>query len=283
MNGLMRHIEAANNVTAHDGWGGRLAFLIGDRPVGRVLPAFALVLAASGCRAGAAGVVLEAGAALPALAWRLAEAGHFRWRGEAFDVRAEGDWAGPVLSTIDRGALPLFGIAAQGVHVNGLVQRADGLHLWVARRSAAKALDPGKLDHLVAGGIGAGMSALETVVKEAWEEAGMAPGLAARACPAAFIGYDMVREEGLRRDRLHCFDLDVPEDFQPVARDGEVEAFVLWPMGEVLAVMRSSNDFKFNVNLVLIDLMMRKGFIDEAGSEGRRLRAALTGSPATVT
>lgn len=280
MDWLLAHIEACDTARLP---GDRVPFRLGAAQVGWVKRDLAATLGEFGLTHDADGVSLADPAALPGLARTLSERGMLRWRGEAFDVRAEGDWAGPVLSTIDRGALPLFGIAAEGVHVNGLVQRADGLHLWVARRSAAKALDPGKLDHLVAGGIGAGMSALETVVKEAWEEAGMAPGLAARACPAAFIGYDMVREEGLRRDRLHCFDLDVPEDFQPVARDGEVEAFVLWPMGEVLAVMRSSNDFKFNVNLVLIDLMMRKGFIDEAGSEGRRLRAALTGSPATVT
>ncbi len=274
MNGLMRHIEAANNVTLP---GGRTAFLLGGTQVGWVLPDFALVLGRFGCRADAGHVRLEAAGALPGLARRLSQAGHFRWRNEPFDVRADGDAAaGPVLATVDRGALPLFGIAAQGVHLNGLVRRADGLHLWVARRSATKALDPAKLDHLVAGGIGAGMSAMDTLVKEAWEEAGMAPALACQARPAGVIRYDMVREEGLRRDRLHCFDLDVPADFVPVPRDGEVESFALWPMGEVLDRLRTSDDFKFNVGLVLIDLLIRTGYVDEAGEEGRRLRASLT-------
>ena len=39
--------------------------------------------------------------------------------------------------------------------------------------------------------------------------------------------------------------------------------------------MRRTDDFKFNVNLVLIDLFLREGLVDPAGSEGRRLRAAL--------
>lgn len=41
---------------------------------------------------------------------------------------------------------------ACGVHVNGLVSDGDGLHIWVARRSASKPTWPGKLDHLAAGG-----------------------------------------------------------------------------------------------------------------------------------
>ena len=69
-------------------------------------------------------------AALPAIARRLSHAGCYRWRREEFDIRAKPD--GPVLARLDRGALPSFGVMALGVHVNGLVRRADGLHVWVA-------------------------------------------------------------------------------------------------------------------------------------------------------
>ena len=64
----------------------------------------------------------------------------------------------------------------------------------------------------------------------------------------------MERPEGLRRDLLHCYDLDLPEDFVPRAADGEVESFELWPIARVLQTVRDTDDFKFNVNLVLIDL-----------------------------
>ena len=49
----------------------------------------------------------------------------------------------------------------------------------------------------------------------------------------------------------------------------------LWPLRQVLDRVRRTDDFKFNVNLVLIDLFLREGLVDPAGSEGRRLRAAL--------
>ena len=51
-------------------------------------------------------------------------------RAELFDVRAVPD--GQVLAPIDRVALPMFGIAADGVHPNGLVRRSDGPWFWVA-------------------------------------------------------------------------------------------------------------------------------------------------------
>jgi len=71
------------------------------------------------------------------------------------------------------------------------------------------------------------------------------------------ITYAMERPEGLRRDLLYCYDLELPEDFTPRAADGEVEAFELWPIGRVMQTVRDSDDFKFNVNLVLIDLFRR--------------------------
>jgi len=105
--------------------------------------------------------------------------GAFTWRAEAFDVRAVPE--GAVLAAVDRGALPWLGIAAQGVHVNGLVRRASGLWVWVGRRAAHKLLDPGKFDHIVAGGVPAGLSSMQTLVKEAQEEAGIPPSVAANA------------------------------------------------------------------------------------------------------
>ncbi|MDR3523581.1 MAG: DUF4743 domain-containing protein [Acetobacteraceae bacterium] len=259
---LQRHFDLCNNVQLP---AGRRKFLIGDQHAGwldpRIVPP---LLACSGVMDTGEAVTLSAdrAALLPEIAQAISAMGFYRHRHEAFDVRAEPN--GPVLSTIDRGALPAFGIAAVGVHLNGLVRRADGLHLWVARRAANKALDPGKLDHIVAGGVSAGMTAMETLIKEAGEEAAIAPDLAARAALRAKISYTMQRPEGLRRDVLFCYDLELPEDFVPRAEDGEVESFELWPIRRALDVVVAGEAFKFNVNLVLIDLFARLGLTPDA-------------------
>jgi 8-oxo-dGTP pyrophosphatase MutT (NUDIX family) len=164
------------------------------------------------------------------------------------------------------------------VHVNGLVERSDGVHVWVARRAKDKQLDPGKLDHIVAGGVPAGLDPWQTLIKEAGEEASISPALAAEATEVSVLQYSMERPEGLRRDWVFSYDLVLPPDFTPVAADGEVEAFELWPIALVAETVARTDDFKFNVNLVLIDLLIRRGLI--SGSAARSLSSALrTGHP----
>ena len=262
---LIRHIRACNDAVIP---GARLPVRIAGQTVGWTLPATAAAAAAArGATDSRHGLDLQPDQIGP-VARALAQAGLFRWRAEEFDVRADPD--GPVLARIDRGALPAFGIGALGIHVNGLV----GDRLWVARRSRDKTLDPGKLDHLVAGGVASGDDANSTVVKESAEEAGLTPELAASARQVARIAYAMDRPEGLRRDTLYCYDLELPADFRPVPTDGEVEAFELWPLDRVLDTVRRTDDFKFNVNLVLIDLFIRRGLVPDA--EAAAILAAST-------
>ncbi len=224
------------------------------------------------------GVAVEGGrvALAAAAAGRLnemAQAAGVIFRGEDFDVRALVD--GPVLGVLDRGALPAFGVIGVGVHLNGLVRRADGWWLWVARRAADKKLDPGKLDHLVAGGVPAGLRPWETLVKEAAEEAGLPASLVGQAVEVGRFGYALERAEGLRRDFLYAYDLVLPEDFVPVAADGEVAGFELWPLERVCEVVSAGEEFKFNVNLVLVDLFIRYGLV--VGEDAAVLRRALAG------
>ena len=127
----------------------------------------------------------------------------------------------------------------------------------------------------VAGGVPSGLSPEETLIKEADEEAAIPPELAVRARKVAEITYAMQVEDGIRVDRLHCYDLDLPADFIPRPNDDEVEGFALLPIAEVAALVRDTDAFKFNVNLVLIDLFLREGLIDPASTEGRRLASAL--------
>ncbi|ONG50917.1 NUDIX hydrolase [Pseudoroseomonas deserti] len=280
MDGFARHIAACNNLASPAGY---VPFRIGAEQVGWLEPDLARWLAyrPRDFHFDAEGVSLPARlrsraareSILADAAMGLEKAGYLKLRDELFDVRATVD--GPVLATLDRGAIPAFGVIAQGVHLNGLVRRADGLHLWLGKRSRAKAIAPGEWDNIVAGGAPAGLTMEETLVKEASEEAGLAPELTARARRVSALSYVMKTGEGMRRDTLHVFDLDLPEDFEPVPHDDEVERFELWPIARVLELVRDSDQVKFNVNLVLIDLFLREGLIDAASQEGRVMAASL--------
>ena len=199
-------------------------------------------------------------AALREVALALHAAGLVRrWRDEDYAVHA--DWSEPPLLSLERSAVPLFGTCGQGIHVNGFVRRDDGLHLWVGRRAKDKATAPGKLDHIVAGGQPYGLTLRENLIKEGAEEASIPADLAARARPVGAISYITEMAEGLRHDLLYCYDLELPADFVPVCSDGEVEDFFLWPLDRVLEVLEAGDDFKFNVALVIIDFLIRRGVI----------------------
>ena len=166
----------------------------------------------------------------------------------------------PVL-LMERAAIPLFGICGYGVHMNGFVRQEDDIRMWIGKRSSLKPVSPGKLDQLVAGGQPAGMSLRENMIKECKEEANIPPELTARMKPVGAISYCLETEQGLRPDVIYCFDLELPPEFVPVNNDGEVEAFYLWSMDRVIEVARDTDDFKFNCNLVVIDFLIRHGFI----------------------
>jgi len=280
MRSLQRHIDACNNLASP---AGLVPFRIGAEQVGWLGPDLARALTffprdvhfddRGAALAGRLRLPAQRSQALAGLLRSLSEHGHFRLRGEEFDIRAAPQ--GASLARMDRGALPAFGVISQGVHVNGLVRRPDGLHVWVGWRSSHKPVAPGQLDNIVAGGIPAGLDAQATLLKEAAEEASIPDGLARQARPVGRVSYVMANGEGLRRDVLHLYDLDLPEGFVPRPNDDEVERFELWPATRLLEEVRERDRVKFNVNLVLIDLFLREGLVDPASDEGRRLREGL--------
>jgi 8-oxo-dGTP pyrophosphatase MutT (NUDIX family) len=180
-------------------------------------------------------------------------------RNETFDVAPR--WGAPVVFRLDRGAVPFFGTRAYGVHLNGYLWKADTLHLWVGRRAPDKRVAPDKLDNLVAGGIGNGHGLEETLLKEGEEEASLPRSLTSRAVPAGAVSYRMETGLGIRDDVLFVFDLEMPADFVPKNQDGEIVHFELMPASAVLDRVRTSDDFKFNVNLVILDFALRHGLL----------------------
>ena len=170
-------------------------------------------------------------------------------------------WDEEPLMAMERGAVPLFGFRGFGVHLNGLVARPDGMHVWVGKRSMTKPTGPGELDHVVAGGQPHGIGIRENLLKECAEEAAIPAAIAETAEAVGLVSYICERPEGLRDDVLFIFDLFLPPDFTPRNTDGEVEDFFLWPIEKAKAVIDREPAFKFNCALCLIDLFVRRGFL----------------------
>jgi 8-oxo-dGTP pyrophosphatase MutT (NUDIX family) len=202
-------------------------------------------------------------AAAAAVARALADDGRLSsWRDELYAVGS--DPGGTPLFLLERAAARYFGIHTFAAHINGTTRRDGATAMWIARRSLHKAIDPGLLDNLVGGGIAAGASVADTVTKEAWEEAGLPAARARTARPAGTLEIRRAQPDGLHRETIFVHDLDLPDDTQPVNRDGEVAEFRLVTPGQAarLAANESGPDVvTTDASLVIVDWLMRHGHV----------------------
>lgn len=180
------------------------------------------------------------------------------WRDELVSVAPH--YAMPEFFRIERAATRHFGLMAYGAHLNGFTRVGGLVHVWIARRSPDKPVDPDKLDNLVGGRIEAGYSVDETLRKEAWEEAGIAPGLLAGLNCLGAVRVEYSVPEGLHREVLFVHDLWLPEDFKPANQDGEVAEIKRLPVEDVLQALLEG-DFTMDAGAVMIDGLLRLGAV----------------------
>jgi len=162
-------------------------------------------------------------AALQDTLLRLRALGHLPgWRNEAFAFCAEGCET-PILQA-ERAGFYFLGMRSDAVHVNGF--RTDA-RMWVARRSAAKQVDPGLLDNLCAGGVAAGETLETCLQRELYEEAGIRLGAKHLLRFRGSTEVGRVRDGGWHVERLHVYNLLLQAKEKPCNRDGEVQEFLL--------------------------------------------------------
>ena len=189
------------------------------------------------------------------------------WRNETYAIRNAFD--APPLACIERAASRFFGTLTYAVHLNGVVEYADGgaPKLWIARRSDTKATDPGMLDNIVAGGIGWGFELMPTLVKECWEEAGMSAGLAQTAERGRTFHVLQSLPEGTQAEQIFVYDVFLSPDFAPRNQDGEVGEHRLARIEDV-ARWIEEGELTVDASLATLDCMLRRQWIGEDACEG---------------
>lgn len=206
----------------------------------------------------------ELSASLAKVAQELARAGEVSgWRGETFAIRAQP--GGNALFHLERAAVRFFGLASSAAHLNGFFLQKDNPKIWIARRARTKAIEPGMLDNLVAGGVPSAEDAWQTLQRECGEEAGIPAALAAQARPAGVLRVCREVPEGLNSEVLHVYDLALPLDFKPCNTDGEVSEFQSLEVPEVLENI-ARGELTGAAALVAADFAQRQGALpDESG------------------
>ena len=208
--------------------------------------------------------VADLGAGLAELHAALREQGRIRaWRDEPYTLWQPRTRA--PLAVIERAAARFWGALTLGAHANGYVADASGrpLAVWVAQRAWTKPTDPGKYDNLIGGGVPHGQSPWQALLREGWEEAGLAAPTLQRARPGRVLALDCDIAEGLQCEHLHVWDLALPADAQPRNQDGEVAALHRLPVAEALA-LAASGQMTTDAALATLDFALRHRLLDPA-------------------
>ncbi len=192
-----------------------------------------------------------------------AEARLTAWRDERYAVAGRFD--GKPICFIERAAARFFGIRTYAAHINGVVAGEDGVRMWIARRSALKAIDPGMLDNLVGGGIAAGATVSSTLVKEAWEEAGIPQDVAAMSQSAGDVRICRAQPDGLQRETIFVHDLWLAAGFLPNNQDGEAVEHRVVDLAQAAALIAQQEGpdvVTADASLVILDFLLRQGAMD---------------------
>jgi 8-oxo-dGTP pyrophosphatase MutT (NUDIX family) len=146
-----------------------------------------------------------------------------------------------------------------------------------------KATDPGLHDNLVGGGVPAGQSPFQTLVREGWEEAGLPPERMQQARAGSVLRLLRDIPEGLQHEWLHVYDLPMPAGLQPGNQDGEVAGFQCLPVADALA-LAAGDTMTVDAALVTLDFALRHALIPapqrqrlDAQLDTRRVRSVIQG------
>jgi len=103
------------------------------------------------------------------------------------------------------------------------------------------------------------------MVREAWEEAGIAADVAATATATGEVRVCRSQPDGLQRETIFTHDLFLPADFVPSNQDGEAIEHRLVSLVEAAALIandRGSDVVTADASLVILDFLLRHRSID---------------------
>lgn len=170
--------------------------------------------------------------------------------------------------SLERFATNLFGITTRGAHLIAYTNTAEGMMIWVPRRSSHLYTYPDMLDTTVAGGVKSGVPPFETIVEEADEEASLPEDLIRRSTRSrgvishmSLTGRGFPGEQGLVvPDYIYVYDIELPVDVVPKPHDDEVDSFTCMTVAQVEIALLEEK-FKPDSAAVMIDYLIRHSII----------------------
>ncbi|ROW11780.1 hypothetical protein VPNG_04930 [Cytospora leucostoma] len=193
-----------------------------------------------------------------------------RWRGEVNPI------LGPdseVLFSVERAAAAMLGIVQYGIHLSTaclqLRRRNKTPSICISKRSQNIANYSGILDNTVAGGYRTGEDPLQTVIREAEQEASIPASLVrSSARPCGTISYFNYLDKYFTGEKYlvqpeveYMYKMEAPEGLVPRPNDDEVEWFQLWDTDKIKDGL-AQGLFEPSYALVLLDFFIRHSVLD---------------------
>ena len=170
---------------------------------------------------------------------------------------------GKVYFELDRALVEYLGIRGYGVHLVAYVKENKKIKIWTPKRAKNKRIEPNKLDNTVAGGISAGETIYEALIRESYEEAALEKKIIREAVQYGAINYIWRNKEfTIRRDTLFLYDLELSKDVIPKNIDGELVKFRLLSVKKIIEKIQKTDDFKKNCVLVIASFLIKRGLIN---------------------
>lgn len=166
------------------------------------------------------------------------------WRDEKQSLyRQDGTW----LVDIERGLFKTLGLQSRAVHLHAF--SAIG-NVWISRRAMTKSENPGMLDNLSAGGIGAGENHLICAERELWEEAGLKPEhLSTQTTSPYVLWVNRPLQHGWHNELIYMVTINLKAETIPANQDGEASGFFLMTP---VACQKKINDWQFTPDAGLV-------------------------------
>lgn len=202
--------------------------------------------------------------------------------------------SGQAVAEIDRGLTIVLGLHVVGVNLVGWFKKDGETHFWLGQRSP-RISHASQFDVLAGGGVSSAhyettsnltedshrAAALKALAEEAYGEAGIDAQILQGATHINNIHFTCARtnkdgsRRGIRNETAIVYLIELPTDFQPHNRDGEVAQFNAVSASELGRLIGSGNKIKYNCNLVFTSALLNLGLLN-ASPEYADLKAFLS-------
>lgn len=185
-----------------------------------------------------------------------------RWSEEDFPLYSA---TGEHVLDMNGSGVDVLGIVNFSVHMIGWVTTAEGIKLWVPRRSRRMSF-PGMLDSTVGGSLPAGERPIDGIVRECEEEICLDPAYTRaniKSCGTNSFQLSVTDSQlpGCQHQVQYLYEMEFRQDVIPRIGDGEGGELTLMTIDEVLEAMRKG-EFKLSCNMAYLAFLIRHGYIN---------------------